>query len=411
MAKNTSFRLRIKGKQMSIRSFQFMALSLGVISAVVFVAGCSQSSKEPEAVANSAVTTASPIAASSDAKKSTEEEHPHIPGAHGGIIIPIGSDSYHAEAVLEKDGQFRLLLLGADESRIQEVDIQSVKAYVKASGESDATPIDMKAVQQDGDAEGQTSQFVGKLPDALVGQAIDVTIPNLRVAGERFRIGFTTKVEQHDNGMPAAVTGSEEQELYFTAAGKYTEADIQANGPLPAGEKFRGFMSKHDMSPKPGDLICPVTFTKANSKIEWQVNGKKYLFCCPPCVDEFVRMAKEEPDEVKEPEDYVQGERGGMGGSKSVKEEPKPDSSATVDPEVSAALAKLNDTDRAVAESQKFCAVMTDSVLGSMGTPIKVDVNGEPVFLCCKGCKSKALRNPEETLAMVAKLKQDNLKE
>ncbi|MEZ6091793.1 MAG: hypothetical protein R3C05_28065 [Pirellulaceae bacterium] len=128
----------------------------------------------------------------------------------------------------------------------------------------------------------------------------------------------------------------------------------------------------------------------------------------PSCVDEFVRMAKEEPDEVKEPQDYIQGERGGMGGSKSVKEEPKPDSSATVDPEVSAALAKLNDTDRVVAESQKFCAVMTDSVLGSMGTPVKVDVNGEPVFLCCKGCKSKALRNPEETLAMVAKLKATN---
>ncbi|MEZ6091794.1 MAG: hypothetical protein R3C05_28070 [Pirellulaceae bacterium] len=140
---------------MSIRSFQFMALSLGVTSAIVVVAGCSQSSKTPEAAGNSAVTTAATVAASSDAKKRTEEEHPHIPGAHGGIIIPIGSDSYHAEAVVEKDGQFRLLMLGADESRIQEVDIQSVKAYVKASGDSDATPIDMKAVQQDGDADGK----------------------------------------------------------------------------------------------------------------------------------------------------------------------------------------------------------------------------------------------------------------
>jgi YHS domain-containing protein len=393
---------------MSIRSFQFMALSLGVTSAIVVVAGCSQSSKTPEAAGNSAVTTAATVAASSDAKKRTEEEHPHIPGAHGGIIIPIGSDSYHAEAVVEKDGQFRLLMLGADESRIQEVDIQSVKAYVKASGDSDATPIDMKAVQQDGDADGKTSQFIGQLPEDAIGNAIDVTIPNLRIGTERFRVGFTTAVQSHDEGMPAGVTGTEEQALYFTAAGKYTDADIKANGPLPAAAKFKGFMSKHDMSPKPGDLICPVTFTKANPKIEWQVNGKKYLFCCPPCVDEFVRMAKEEPDEVKEPQDYIQGERGGMGGSKSVKEEPKPDSSATVDPEVSAALAKLNDTDRVVAESQKFCAVMTDSVLGSMGTPVKVDVNGEPVFLCCKGCKSKALRNPEETLAMVAKLKATN---
>lgn len=397
---------------MSTRSMQFMALLLGITSAIAIVAGCSQSSKALDSAANAAATTGVLAATSNNANKPSDEEHPHIPGAHGGIIIPIGSDSYHAEAVVEKDGQLRLLMLGADESRIQEVDFQAVKAYVKASGDSDATPIEMKAVQQDGDAEGKTSQFVGKLPDALVGQAIDVTIPNLRVAGERFRIGFTTKVEQHDNGMPAAVTGTEEQKLYFTAAGKYTDADIKANGPLSAGTKFKGFMSKHDMNPKPGDLICPVTFTKANPKIEWQVNGKKYLFCCPPCVDEFVRLAKEEPDQVKEPEDYVQGERGGqrdvMGGSKSSPRDAKPDSAAAIDPEVAAALAKLSDADRALAEDQKFCAVMADSVLGSMGTPIKVDVNGVPVFLCCKGCKAKALRNPEETRATVAKLKTTN---
>ncbi|MEZ6080400.1 MAG: hypothetical protein R3C56_33425 [Pirellulaceae bacterium] len=168
----------------------------------------------------------------------------------------------------------------------------------------------MQATPQDGDAPDKTSQFVGRLPETAIGRAIDVTIPNLRIGTERFRVGFTTAVEVHDSGMPAAVTGDEEQKLYFTAGGKYSEVDIKANGPLSAGAKFRGFMSKHDMSPKPGDLICPVTFTKANLKIEWQVNGKKYLFCCPPCVDEFVRMAKEEPENLLEPEEYIQKEKG-----------------------------------------------------------------------------------------------------
>lgn len=50
---------------------------------------------------------------------------------------------------------------------------------------------------------------------------------------------------------------------------------------------------------------------------------------------------------------------------------------------------------------------MTDSPLGSMGTPIKIDVNGKPVFVCCIGCKAKALRDPDATLAVVAKLKSD----
>jgi hypothetical protein len=36
------------------------------------------------------------------------------------------------------------------------------------------------------------------------------------------------------------------------------------------------------------------------------IGGKEYQFCCPPCVDEYVRKAKEKPDEVKPPESYVQ---------------------------------------------------------------------------------------------------------
>ena len=38
----------------------------------------------------------------------------------------------------------------------------------------------------------------------------------------------------------------------------------------------------------------------------WVVGGKEYQFCCPPCADVFVRNAKEKPDELKPPEEYVQ---------------------------------------------------------------------------------------------------------
>ena len=78
------------------------------------------------------------------------------------------------------------------------------------------------------------------------------------------------------------------------------------------------------------------------------------------------------------------------------------------DADVAAAMAKLSPEDRKEAEAQKFCAVMSDSLLGSMGTPMKVEIEGTPVFLCCGGCKSKALKNPEQTLAIVAKMKADN---
>ncbi len=392
------------------KTFSMLA-TIAICTAMGFVAliGCSQT----PSTAKLAADVKAEQSANSSAKKQnkpSEEEHPHVAGAHGGIVIPIGSDSYHAEALIEKDGQFRLLMLGADETRVQEVDVQSVKAFIKAAGETDASPIEMKSVPQEGDSSEKTSQFVGYLPDSAIGKAIDVTIPNLRIGTERFRVGFTTAVQQHNSGMPAAVTGAEEQRLYFTPGGKYTQADIVANGKLSAGAKFRGFMSKHDMSPKPGDIICPVTFTKANPKIEWQVDGKKYLFCCPPCVDEFVRMSKEEPDSLKAPEDYIQGAKQSSPNESGVERKEPTSAKATaadasLDPEIVEALAGLNKDDRSLVASQKYCAIMTDSLLGSMGAPLKVEVNGEPVFLCCKGCKTKALHDPEATLATVSKLR------
>ncbi len=76
--------------------------------------------------------------------------------------------------------------------------------------------------------------------------------------------------------------------------------------------------------------------------------------------------------------------------------------------EIAAAVEKLSPEDRKDAESQKFCAVMTTTRLGSMGAPLKLDVNGQPVFVCCAGCKGKATKNADETLATVARLKAEN---
>lgn len=234
-----------------------------------------------------------------------DEEHPHKPGTHGGIIIPIGSDSYHAEAVIEAGGDFRLLMLQKDETRILEVERQSPKAYVKAVGDPSAIPVELSADPQEGDAEDKTSQFVGKLPASLQGKQLDVTIPSLRIGGERFRIGFTTVTESHVRGMPASLPADEERQLYLTPGGKYTEADIKANGSVTASEKFKGIISKHDAKPKPGDRLCPISMTKANPEFTWVIDGQPYQFCCPPCVDEFVKSAKEQPESLMPPDTYI----------------------------------------------------------------------------------------------------------
>ena len=63
-----------------------------------------------------------------------------------------------------------------------------------------------------------------------------------------------------------------------------------------------------------------------------------------------------------------------------------------------AELAKLSPEDAASAEKQHVCPV-SDEMLGTMGAPIKVDVNGEQVWICCDGCKDTLLASPDEYLA------------
>ena len=73
--------------------------------------------------------------------------------------------------------------------------------------------------------------------------------------------------------------------------------------------------------------------------------------------------------------------------------------------EVAAERAKLSPEDRSLADAQEWCAVSTDERLGSMGPPLKLDVKGQAVFVCCKGCKRKAEADPDKTLAAIAALK------
>lgn len=304
---------------MSSRNVLAMTCASLLGISLLAVVGCGQNQtpraesakpKFSDPASSMAATTTSPVTSdvadnARTVEKPAADEHAHKPGSHGGIIVPIGTDSYHAEAVIEKGGIFRLLTLGKDESRIQDVDEQLIKAYVKAVGHLDAVPVDLSASPQDGDPRGKTSQFVGQLPAELAGKPLEVTIPNIRINGERFRVGFTTQTAAHEEEMPTRLPAADEQSLYLTPSGKYTEADIVANGKVTASQKFKGVISSHDMKPNVGDRICPITMTKANPKFTWIIDGKPYQFCCPPCVDEFVKLAKERPEEVKIPDTYI----------------------------------------------------------------------------------------------------------
>ena len=58
--------------------------------------------------------------------------------------------------------------------------------------------------------------------------------------------------------------------------------------------------------------------------------------------------------------------------------------------------------DREMAKKQRVCPI-TGQELGSMGTPVKVQVLGRDVFLCCDGCEDDLRAKPEEYLAKLPK--------
>lgn len=289
----------------------FVSLASTLILTLVFLAGCGET-KSPQKAINPEKDTTSKVGAES--QKSTapgkDDEHGHKPTTHGGTLISIGSDSYHAEAVFEKGGILRLYTLGKDEATILEVENQTLTGFAKAKGSAESESFVLTAKPQPGDKEGMTSLFMGQLPKGVASKPVDVTIPAIRIGKERFRLAFQSTSNPTDqafeHSFPAKVVKDEETKLYLTPGGKYTEADIKANGNKTASQKFEGIKAEHDSKPKQGDKICPISLTKANPKFSWIINGQSYEFCCPPCVDEFLLLAKEKPGELKPEEHYRQ---------------------------------------------------------------------------------------------------------
>jgi len=80
-------------------------------------------------------------------------------------------------------------------------------------------------------------------------------------------------------------------------------------------------------------------------------------------------------------------------------DQPAQTSTSAVAPLKSAAVATvLNDAERAAATAQQNCPV-TGLSLDSMGGPVPVQVGERQVFICCRACERKLLKEPEKYLA------------
>ncbi|MGH7138981.1 MAG: efflux RND transporter periplasmic adaptor subunit, partial [Pirellulales bacterium] len=152
-------------------------------------------------------------------------------------------------------------------------------------------------------------------------------------------------------------------------AGKTLDAKIEA---VLAG------LSEDDRKLADAQRWCPVLDSRLGSMgvpVKLTLDGQTVFLCCASCKEEARADAKQTLDKVKQLK------------------------------KINVALAKLSPSDRKLAEAQKFCAVEESNRLGSMGTPDKIVINGEPVFLCCAGCEDAARENAKKTLAKVKELK------
>ena len=98
------------------------------------------------------------------------------------------------------------------------------------------------------------------------------------------------------------------------------------------------------------------------------------------------------------------GGSGGAGGSRNSMTTVRPTTPEDPDAKLAASFAALAPEDSVAAMSQRFCPVLETSRLGSMGPPVKLIIDGQPVFLCCEGCEKSALQDPQATVAKVKSL-------
>jgi multidrug efflux pump subunit AcrA (membrane-fusion protein) len=139
--------------------------------------------------------------------------------------------------------------------------------------------------------------------------------------------------------------------------------------------------------------------------VKLQINGRDVFVCCKSCIKE----AQKEPDKTLLRVDELKAKGRPPTPEKSKQAPPTAKDSKTA--KIEAALAKLSPEDRKLAQLQKECPVNEGNPLGSMGVPVKLDIAGEAVFICCESCEDAAREDPAGTLAKVKQLRRSHAAE
>ncbi len=185
-------------------------------------------------------------------------------------------------------------------------------------------------------------------------------------------------------------------------------------------------LSEEDQKLAKEQIFCPVTEMPLGAMgvpLKVTANDQDILICCEGCrervqnepdkylakIDQLKKKAKNKEAEEFEMDlpsfegmEMVQPKMNlpPMGEMSMTPQMQKLEPSKEVETEeqaVQKAIAKLSPTDQKLARQQEICPV-AKMELGSMGVPIKIDVKGQPVFICCEACRKSLLETPEKYL-------------
>jgi len=279
-------------------------MGLGLIIAALAVTGCGDKK------------TATTKVEEKKGNGKADEHVPHKEGPNGGTVFDLGK--HHAEFTVDHDKkECMVVVLNGDEKNIKPLAV-AAKEFTLTTKEAKTKagkvvpPMTITLLPKDA-KDGKASKFVGTDPGignvAEFAGTVIGEIDGKPSSGEFKEEEHDEKKalgakDEHGRAVIAAPEG-EEAEIYLKPGGIYTAADIKANGDTTVSVKYKDLKVLHDLKPVVGDRLCPVTLTKANPKLKWVIGGKTYTFCCPPCVEELVTLAKTNPEEVKAPETYI----------------------------------------------------------------------------------------------------------
>ncbi len=245
-----------------------------------------------------------------------------------------------------------------------------------------------------------------RLGPRMVGSEGGAFYPVLNglVAGERVVTAGSFLVDAETRLNPAA--GS----IYFGgsggAKGGTSSTTVRPTTPGDDDDKITAALAKlseADRRVAVEQQVCPVLpdnqLGSMGAPVKLMIDDQVVFLCCSGCKKQALADPKATLDKIRQLKAEKKGRATFVAGSAISSQ------SQDVEAEIETALSALAPEDQALARAQRTCPVIKESRLGSMGPPVKVLIDGKPVFLCCEGCKDDALARPQETLSEVARLR------